>query len=573
MKLSLRAIGLAVLAGTSACTGIVSPRDDQSGGSGAAGASSGTGSGGGTGSGSAKGTGGGQAPPVQGTDPGRITVHRLNRVEYNNTVRDLLGTTRTPADDFPVDDRGAGFDNVADVLTLSPLHLDSFRTAASTLLDEALTVAAQRTRLITCDLAKQGATCARAVLTAFTPLAWRRPVTAPEIDALMGPVTLAMGQGDSAEVGLKLSLQAILMSPHFLFRVEKDPSPLAAAPHPLNPYEVASRLSYFIWSSMPDGELFAAAKAGTLTDPAAIKTQVERMLTSFKAQALVANFAGQWLYTRQIAEVSPDPTLFPQFDASLRVALKLETETLFQEVALNGLAADKLLTADFTFANDRLAKYYGLPAVSSTTPMKVPLTGNTQRGGILSQAGFLTVTSHQDKTSPVLRGKWVMTQLLCLPAPPPPANVNTMLDPAKVTGTLRDQLMQHRTDPSCAICHNTMDPIGLALENYDAVGAYRTRDAGSDIDASGQLPDGRQFNGRQELAALVANDPNFSRCLAQHLYTYALGRTPDLGTPGHMDPWVLYNLAKSFQAGGFQFKDLVAQIATAATFLNRRGEP
>ena len=555
MKLCSRAMVLAAtLAG---CTGTITP--------------AGQGSGGGAGPNGSGGAGNG--PPPAGTDPGRVTAHRLNRVEYNNTVRDLLGTARSLADDFPIDDRGGGFDNVADVLTLSPLHLDSYRSAAINLIDEAMTVAAQRARLVTCDLAKQGATCARTVLAAFAPLAWRRPVSAAELDALMMPVTLATGQGDTAEVGLKLSLQAVLLSPHFVFRVETDPAPNSLAPHALTPYELASRLSYFLWSSMPDEELFAAAKAGSLTEAATLQTQVTRMLASPKAQALVDNFAGQWLYTRQISEVSPDPKLFASFDASLRSAAKLEMETLFREVALNGLPADKLLTADFTYANDRLTKHYGLPAVASTTPVKVSLEGNSQRGGILSQVGFLAVTSHQDKTSPVLRGKWVMSQLLCAPILPPPVDVNTALDPEKKGGTLRQQLEVHRTNASCSVCHNMMDPIGLGLENYDAIGAYRAEDAGTTIDASGQLPDGRTFSGRQELAALIAADPNFARCMAQQLYTYALGRTPDRATPNHMDPAVLYGLTQSFQTGGFKFKDLVAQIAAGPTFLNRRGEP
>lgn len=573
MHLSRAAVLMVLLAAVlPACTGTVEspglgpPGEGGTGGAGAGQGAAGAGAGQG-----AAGAGGGA--PAVGTDPGRVTMHRLNRVEYNNTVRDLLGTTRTPADDFPIDDRGGGFDNLADVLTLSPLHIDGFRSAAIALVDEAMTVSAQRARLVTCDLAKEGASCARTILTAFAPLAWRRPVTAAELDSLMKPVTLATSQGDSAEVGLKLALQAVLLSPNFLFRVETDPTPSSLAPHALTPYEVASRLSYFLWSSMPDAELFAAAKAGNLTERATLQAQVTRMLASPKAQALVDNFAGQWLYTREISEVAPDPKLFPSFDAGLRAAAKQEIEALFRDVALNGLPADKLLTADFTYANDRLAKHYGLPNVSSTTPVKVNLAGNAQRGGILSQTGFLVVTSHQDKTSPVLRGKWVMSQLLCATVLPPPANVNTSLDPGNSGGTLREQLARHREIASCAVCHRMMDPIGLALENYDAIGAYRTEDAGTTIDVSGQLPDGRSFNGRQELAALIAADPNFPRCMAEQLYTYALGRTPDTTTPGHMDPAVLYGLTRSFQTGGFMFKDLVAQIAASATFLNRRGEP
>jgi hypothetical protein len=535
-----------------------------------------TGSGGATGgTGGAGGAGGqggtGTPPPPAGTDPGRVTLHRLNRVEYNNTVRDLLGTARLPADDFPIDDRGSGFDNIADVLTLSPLHIDNYYAAAVALVDEALTNATQRAKLVTCDLAAQGATCARTVLTAFVPLAWRRPVATTEIDALMASVTLATTQMDPVEQGLKIALRSVLMSPNFIFRVETDPSPASTTPHPLGPYEIASRLSYFIWSSMPDAELFAAAKAGTLGQPSSLQAQVTRMLASPKAAAISDNFAGQWLYTRQIADVAPDAKLFPGFDDSLRAAMKLETEAMFREVVVNGMPADKLLTADFTFANDRLAKHYGLPAPGSTTPVKVSLAG-TPRAGILSQGSFLTVTSHENRTSPVLRGKWVLTQLLCLEVPPPPPDVNVTLDPANAGGTLRQQMEAHRANPVCAACHKQMDPIGLGLENFDAIGVHRTTDKGMAIDATGELPDGRQFNGGQQLSTLVASDANFARCMVEQLYTYALGRTPDRVTAGHMDPAVLYGIGQSFRSA-YSFKDLVTQIATSPTFLNRRGEP
>jgi hypothetical protein len=535
-----------------------------------------TGTGGAGGSGGAGGAGGqggtGTPPPPMGADPGRVTVHRLNRVEYNNTVRDLLGTARAPADDFPIDDRGSGFDNIADVLTLSPLHLDNYYTAAVGLVDEALTSAAQRSKLVTCDLAAQGATCARKVLEAFVPLAWRRPVSSAEIDALMGAVNLAGTQADPVEQGLKIALRAVLISPHFIFRVETDPSPTTATPHPLEQYEIASRLSYFLWSSMPDADLFAAAKAATLGQTSSLQAQVTRMLASPKAAAISDNFAGQWLYTRQIADATPDPKLFPAFDDSLRAAMKLEMEAMFREVVVNGMATDKLLTADFTFANDRLAKHYGLPAVGSATPVKVSLAG-TARGGILSQGGFLIVTSHQNRTSPTLRGKWIMNQLLCLTVPAPPPEVDTSIDPTKVMGTLRQQLEAHRTNPTCSACHKMMDPIGLGLENYDAIGAHRTTDNGLPIDSSGELPDGRRFSGGPDLANLVAADANFGRCLVEQLYTYALGRAPDTATAGHMDPAVLYGITQSFRANGYGFKDLVTQIATSPTFLNRRGEP
>jgi hypothetical protein len=501
-----------------------------------------------------------------------VTLHRLNRVEYNNTIRDLMGTALRPADDFPADDRGFGFDNVADILSLSPLHIEMYQRAAEQLVNEAL-AGAQRTRLIGCDLAAGGDACARTSLAAFARRAWRRPVTDAEVDRLMTAVALARSKGDSYDQGMNLALQAVLISPSFVFRVEIDPSPTSLTPHPLNSHEVASRLSYFLWSTMPDDELFAAADAGALLDPAVVRGQVTRMLASAKATALVDNFAGQWLYTRKIDEAQPDAATFPGFDAPLRAAMKKETELLFSEMAFRGLPADRLLTADFTFLNDRLARHYGLPAVGSADFKRVTLTGD-QRIGFLSHAGILTVTSHPTRTSPVLRGKWVLNELLCEDIPPPPPGVDTKIDTEVMpTGSLRQRLEQHRTNPECAACHNLMDSIGFGLENYDAIGAYRTTDAGFAVDSSGAMPDGTPFSGTRELAALVGADPGFARCMTHKLYTYALGRAPDMTTKAHMDPYILQTLIQGFTGNGFKVSDLIAGIVTSDTFLKRRGEP
>jgi len=512
-------------------------------------------------------------PPKQGTDPGRVTVHRLNRVEYNNTVADLLGTSLRPADNFPVDDRGGGFDNMADVLTLSTTQLSLYRQAASDLVTDALTNTTLRSKLVTCDLVKQAAACARTTLEAFTPRAYRRPVASTEIDQLMTLVTLATSKGDTAEAGLTLALQAVLLSPNFLFRVELDPTPTATTPHPLNGYELASRLSYFLWSTMPDDQLTAAAAAGTLSNPATLKAQVTRMLASPKARALVDNFAGQWLVTRAVQEITPDPATFPKFDDKLRAAMAAETGAFFQDFVAGTLTGDQLLTADYTYVNDRLASHYGLPAVNSTNLVKVSLAGNAQRGGILGQASLLTVTSHPSRTSPVVRGKYVLSQLLCDDIPPPPPNVDVgALDSAGATGTLRQRLEAHRSNSSCAACHGLMDPIGFGLENYDAIGAYRTMDGTDAIDASGTLPGGGTFSGRQELAQLIAASPAYASCFATKLYSYALGRLPEM-TDNHLDPWTVYQLAQGYRQNGMRFPDLVSNLVSSRTFLERRGEP
>jgi hypothetical protein len=566
------ALALGCMASIAACSGQIGPTQGN-------GADTGTGrpagttvgSGGSTGTTTTGPTGSGGGPPAQGTDPGRVTLHRLNQVEYNNTIRDLLGTSQAPASDFPVDDRGAGFDNMADVLSISPVLLSLYQSAATSLVDEALTSPAERARLVTCDLVAQGATCARTVLTSLAPRAWRRPVTDAEITHLMTLVTVATSHGDNAEQGLKLALQSMLLSPNFIFRVELDPVPTSKAPHPLGGYELASRLSYFLWSTMPDDQLLAGAKDGSINQTAGVAAQVQRMMQSPKAQALVDNFAGQWLYIRMMDDVTPDPLGFPKFDDKLRAAMKSESQLMFQDVVSGSLSTEKMLTADYTYANDRLATHYGLPAPGSVTSAKVSLTGNPQRGGFLSQGSFLMVTSHTTRTSPVLRGKWVLNQLLCTDIPPPPKGVDvTAID--KQTGTLRQRLEAHRTNATCASCHAMMDPVGFGLENYDAVGAYRTMDGPDPIDASGTLPGNRAFSGPLQLERLVSSDPGFAGCVVRNLYTYALGREPDVKSPDHMDPFTIYSLTESFRQGGYNLRDLVGRIASSPTFTSRRGE-
>ena len=512
---------------------------------------------------------------VTPTDPGRVTMHRLNLAEYDNTMHDLLGTKARPSVDFnfPADDRGADFDNTADVLTVSPLHLSSYNTAATALISAAMAAPAQRALLVNCDLAAGGSTCARSALETFVPRAWRRQVSSAEIDKLVTLVDLAKSKGDSVEVGFQLALRAALLSPNFIYRPEVDPDPASLTPHPLGEYELASRVSYFLWSSMPDDTLFAAAKAGNLHDPGALQSQVSRMLSDPKAQALVDNFAGQWLFIRLMDDVTPDGTLFPSFDASLRSSFKAESQALFREIAFNGLPADQLLTANFTFVNDRLANFYGLPIVGSDDLKRVDLSGSSQRRGFLSQGGFLTVNSHSDRTSPVKRGKYVVTQLLCADIPPPPPTVNTTIAPdSSGQKTLRQVLEAHVQSAVCATCHKLMDPIGFGMENYDPIGAYRTTDNNLPVDASGTLPSGETFNGVVELSELIAKNPAYPKCLATKLYTYALGRGAVINDPKHLDPATLTALGEQFSKNGLKFQDLVAGVINSPTFLNRRGD-
>jgi hypothetical protein len=462
---------------------------------------------------------------------------------------------------------------MADVLTLSPLHLSTYHAAAKELVADALGHPERRAALVGCDLAAQAEACASQVLAAFAYRAWRRPAAETELARLMSVVQVAKTHGDSLETGLALALRAVLVSPHFLFRVELDPEPRSLAPHPLSGFELATRLSYFLWSSTPDAELLASAESGSLSKPDTLRAQTTRMLADPRARALVENFAGQWLHLRAIETLQPDAKLFPSVDAALLGAMKQETERSFQDVAFGGAPLPQLLTATHGYVNDRLAAHYGLAAVGSTELARVDLSGNEQRGGLLTQAGFLTLTSHVNRTSPVVRGKWVMDELLCATIPPPPPDVNlAAVSMAQEQGlTQRQALELHRADPKCFGCHSMMDPIGLGLESYDAVGSYRTTDAGKPIETSGILPSGETFTGAKDLAARIASNPEFLRCAARKLYTYALGRPPT-DTAGHLDGPTLNRLAEALGQTNQSFSELVQHIFQSPTFTMRRGE-
>jgi hypothetical protein len=423
-------------------------------------------------------------------------------------------------------------------------------------------------------LATQGEACAKEGLRGFAYRAWRRPVTDDELTRLLAVANVALQNGDGYEQGLSLALRAVLLSPHVTFRVELDPDPTSLTPHALNPYELASRLSYFLWSSTPDDQLLQSAASGALATPATLAEQAARLLLDPRSRSLVDNFAGQWLHLRAIDTMRPDPATFPSVDATLLGAMREESERLFRDIAFQGTPIMALLTANYSYINDRLATHYGLPAMGSSELVRVDLSASTERGGFLSQAGFLTLTSHPDRTSPVVRGKWVLDELLCASVPPPPPDVNlAAVSMAKEEGlTQRQALERHRADPKCFGCHQMMDPIGLGLENYDAIGQYRTTDAGLPIDSAGQLPTGETFAGAKELSARIAASPDFARCVARKLYTYALGRPP-VEAAGHLDTPTMAGLTQGLADSGYSFNDLVARIVQSPTFTQRRGEP
>jgi hypothetical protein len=424
-------------------------------------------------------------------------------------------------------------------------------------------------RLFSCDPATIGVdACARQILSAFARRAFRRAVTDDEVGRLATLVAQAVAAGDSFEAGVGVAVEAVLSSPHFLFRVERDPDPTALTPHPLTGYELASRLSYFLWSSMPDDALLAAAGDGTLDTAEGVRAQVGRMLADPRADALVQNFAGQWLYTRGLDDHQPDPNLFPAWTSDLRDAMRAETQSFFRELLRGDASIDALLSADWTWVNARLAAHYGLPFDPARGAVQRLSLAGTPRRGILGHGSVQTVMSYPTRTSPTRRGKWILEQILCSAPPPPPPNVPPLPVEQTPTGSLRQRLEQHRSDPRCAGCHALMDPLGFALENFDAIGAFRTSDAGFPIDASGDVASLGHFDGATALSALLEQDSRFHRCVVQQLFTYALGRAPEIE-----DGDRLLAMTAAFEQGGGKLKDLLSIIATSDAFRSRRGQP
>ena len=386
-----------------------------------------------------------------------------------------------------------------------------------------------RRRIFVCQPgnAAEEAPCARQILSALARRAYRRPVTGRDL----APLVAFYEQGRRAggfEAGIERALRALLVSPDFLFRVVSDPPGAEpGTPYRLSGLELASRISFFLWSSLPDDELLAVAEAGGLEDPAALETQVRRMLADPRSEALAKNFAGQWLRLRNISGALPSDVLFPDFGESLRQDFVRETELFFDSILREGRSVIDLLTADHTFLNERLARHYGIPGVYGSDFRRVSLADGNRRG-LLGQGSILTVTSYPDRTSPVGRGKWVLENVLGTPPPPPPPNVPE-LEPAEDTGrvlAMRERMEQHRENPVCASCHRVMDPLGLALENFDAIGRWRGHmPGGIAIDASGTMPDGTAFDGPAELRGLLVRDQEqFATVVTEKLLIYALGR-------------------------------------------------
>ena len=663
-------------------------------------------------------------------NPGRPTLHRLNRAEYGNAIRDLLALEIDVAELLPADDIGYGFDNIGDVLNVSPLLLERYLSAASKIsrlavgdttlpasyqtyviphgliqsdrMSEAMPLGSrggtsirhlfpvdgeyeisvglqtgrydeflglgrerkldlklddQRLELFTIaadpragelvhgtgrdpdshlkvrvpvkagtralvatflkdtvmpegilpnnretaffegvgsisvagpyDVQGPGATpsreriflchpatraeepaCAEQIISSLAHRAYRRPITADDLPPLLALYREGAESG-GFEAGVRLALQKILVSPEFIFRMEFDPPDAArGSVQRISDVELASRLSFFLWSSIPDDKLLAVAERGELSEASVLVGQVRRMLADPRSQALVKNFSGQWLFLRNIARMQPDPAAFPNFDENLRLALARETELLIESTLREDRSVADLLNTDYTFVNERLAEHYGIKDIYGNEFRRIAVRDPNRRG-LLGQASILAVTSYPNRTAPTIRGKWVLEQLLGTPPPPPPPNVPSLKDDASTkTMTMRQRMEQHRANPACAVCHRMMDPLGFSLENFDGLGRWRdsTGPGTGPIDSSGVLPDGTKFDGPAGLRnVLLSKRDLFVETFTERLLTYALGRGLE-----QYDRPVLRKIVREAAADDQRWSSIILGIVKSAPFQMRR---
>jgi hypothetical protein len=502
-------------------------------------------------------------------DPGPSYIRRVTRLEYNNTVRDLLGDTSGVANGFPTEEKRLGFDNNADALSVSPVLAEQYMLAAETL--SANAVASNLGQLVPCDPAADGVdACGQQFIATFGRRAFRRPLT-PDDVALLTTVFDA-GKSTDFATGVRLVIATALQTPQFLYRVEFGVAPARGQTAvKLDDWEMASRLSYLLWNTMPDDTLFAAAEAGRLTAAADVDAQVERMLADPRARGVVADFNTQWLRIAEFDTAEKDGAVFPAFNAGIAALMHQETARFMDYVTWDGdgdLGA--MFTAPFTFVNGPLAQYYGIPGVTGSAFVQTPVA-DQHRAGVLTQGGILSLLGKANQTSPVHRGKFVREQLLCTDLPPPPADL--VIKPPELSATLttRERFSQHAADNACAGCHHLMDPIGLGFESFDGAGVFRATENGQPVDSTGNVLESDvagPFDGAIELQAKLAASDQVRACVATKWFRYGYGRGETDG-----DACSLGTIKSKFAAGGYKMRDLLRALTQTNAFLYRQVTP
>ncbi|BCU78770.1 DUF1592 domain-containing protein [Luteolibacter sp. LG18] len=502
-------------------------------------------------------------------NPGRPTVRRLNRNEYSRTVRDWLDVDFDAGSEFPADGAGGeGFDNVGDALFIQPSLMEKYLAASRRVIDAVYAKPERLDRVVAVKPAADRAPelAAKTVLQAQAALAFRRPPSDAELAPLLALFGKRLAGGMPYEEALKAPLQSLLLHPSFLFRAEHDEA--GKKEWAVDGHELATRLSYFLWASMPDAELFRLAGEGKLAEPVVLAAQVKRMLQDPRAESLSRFFGGEWLGYDELLEFSePDLKRFPEFTQSLRKAMYRESVEFFANVVRENRPATDLLSADYTFLNEELAKHYGIPDVKGGEMRKVALT-DKNRGGVIGQASVMTVTSLPLRTSPVKRGKWILDTLLGTPPPPPPPDAGVLPpdDRAGGSSSMRERLENHRSRASCAACHAKIDPLGFGLENFDPLGRWRTTDVkGNAIDSKATLPGGFTFDSPEGLKRyLLSDDELFLRNLARKMLAYGLGRPLE-----YYDEPVVIDLVRQLRGDGLKIQSLITGIVQSPPFLRR----
>jgi hypothetical protein len=505
---------------------------------------------------------------THGVDPGSSLIHRLNTAEYNNTVKDVLGTTQQPGNAQWAAEETANFDDIAAVMDVDDKQFQRYYDAAAIVAADVFTNAPLKSELVTCETADDNA-CVQSFINGAGLKLFRRPLGTDEVGTYQKVYTAARAQSLSHDDSLQQVLISLLSSAEFLYRMEFDATPSSTTPHALSGYELASRLSYFLWQSAPDDALMKVAADSSLTKTDVLTAQVQRLTSDAKYERFTQSFIGQWLGIRNVATHGVTASDFPEWTPTLGSAMATEVYSFFDEFAKGAQPWSNFVTSDVNYVNAELAQLYGMPAPASGT-QRVQFTSD-QRYGFLGMGAFLALSSYEYRTAPTLRGRWILLNLLCTPPKDPPPGVPPLdADSASASAAqqnVRQRLEQHRKNPICASCHANLDPYGLALENFDAVGKYRaTYPDGSTIDASTSLPDGTTFTGLDGLAKYVGSRPELMTCVEQQLFTYAQGREiTDTDQP------YLNGIAQTWTKGSSSIPDLIKGLITADTFRLRHG--